>query len=146
VRRHFIPGDCGGIIAFMLQALDSSGQAQNFTIRDNFVEQHHEEMPTETAVASGFWTGRIASVRCKLLSLEYQKPVLEKKCSAVHEAQRTLCLAESIDIFAGSCRLAQRRRRLYHQNRCTDLRYYKTSARDTRNKTTYAWPVPTSPR
>lgn len=91
----------------LLQALDSSGRAQ--TSRSETVDHDsntEEDMPTETAVVSGSWAGgRNASVRdfFKLLSRISNGVCFERNVTYVTEAQRTLCLAESIDIFAGSC-------------------------------------------
>jgi energy-coupling factor transporter ATP-binding protein EcfA2 len=91
----------------LLQALDSSGRAQTSqseTVdRDSTAE---EDTPTEMAVASGSWAGgRNPSVRdfFKLLSRISNGVCFERNVTYATEAQRMLCLAESIDIFAGSC-------------------------------------------
>ena len=84
----------------LLRALDQSG-------RSNSSEQSFVDATELTnAKITTVWTGgRIPSVRdlFKLLSRISHSICFEKNTAYITEAQRTLCMAESVDIFVGSC-------------------------------------------
>ena len=87
--------------------LDSSGRITN-TIdgQDTEVDgQAGGDEPLGTTGVRSHWTGRSPSVRdfFKVLSRIQNSVSFERNTTYSTEAQRTLCLAECIDIFAGSC-------------------------------------------
>jgi len=91
----------------LLQTLDRSGREYN--VESN--EDDHEDndtngIKTNAARLRNLWIGgRIPSVRdlFKLLSRISNGICFERDVLYTTEAQRTLCMAESIDIFMGSC-------------------------------------------
>jgi MoxR-like ATPase len=91
----------------LLQALDRSGRAE--TINSNKEIEGSTDAKVDSAIESRvttLWTGgRNPSVRdfFKLLSRISNAIFFERNVEYATEAQRTLCLAESVDIFVGSC-------------------------------------------
>ena len=75
----------------IFRAIDRSGRTQE----DNVVSSHH----------SGVWMGRDPSVRdlFKLFSRINSTIAFEKGVNYATESQRTLCLAETVDVFVAAC-------------------------------------------
>ena len=87
----------------LLQALDRSGREHHSNQMEN---DDKDEIERTITKMRNFWVGvRIPSVRdfFKLLSRICNGICFEKDTMYKTEAQRTLCMAESIDIFMGSC-------------------------------------------
>ena len=87
----------------LLQALDRSGRERH---SDEIEEDEKDEIEQNINRMRNLWVGvRIPSVRdfFKLLSRICNGICFEKETLYTTEAQRTLCMAESIDIFMGSC-------------------------------------------
>lgn len=102
-----IPDSVIGSALALLKSLDQSGRSHSSIVNPKSVDQ---ETPDGTSI--GFarvalrWTGgRAPSVRdfFKLLSRISNGVCYEKNAVYTTEAQRTLCLAESVDVFVGSC-------------------------------------------
>ena len=88
----------------LLQALDRSGRKETAAV-DDHAEVEDTDEPHQPNHATSWTGGRHPSVRdfFKLLSRIANGVLFEKNVSYTTEAQRTLCLAESVDIFVGSC-------------------------------------------
>ena len=87
----------------LLEALDQSGREHQ---PDQLEENEKSEIEDTVAKMRHLWIGvRIPSVRdfFKLLSRICNGVCFEKGTLYTTEAQRTLCMAESVDIFMGSC-------------------------------------------
>jgi midasin len=88
----------------LLQSLDRSGRTHTL---DNTKEKSYSDFSTSNEARMALmWTGgRIPSVRdlFKLLFRISNGICFEKNSSYITEAQRTLCMAESVDVFVGSC-------------------------------------------
>jgi MoxR-like ATPase len=92
----------------LLQALDRSGRAQSTHKQEEAIysdAKMEEDAPQESQVVGAWTIGRQPSVRdfFKLLSRISNGICFERNVTYATEAQRTLCLAESFDIFAASC-------------------------------------------
>ena len=86
----------------LLEALDRSGREH----QSDTLEDEKNEIEETVAKMRNLWIGvRIPSVRdfFKLLSRICNGICFEKGTLYTTEAQRTLCMAESVDIFMGSC-------------------------------------------
>ena len=91
----------------LLQALDRSGREHTVNEKDDNSEgDNANDVEKNAARVTKIWTGgRIPSVRdlFKLLSRISNGMCFEKNTLYITEAQRTLCMAESVDIFMASC-------------------------------------------
>jgi len=91
----------------LLQTLDRSGRECNMECMEKDSEENvTDEIQSNAARVRNLWVGgRIPSVRdlFKLLSRISNGICFEKDALYTTEAQRTLCMAESVDIFLGSC-------------------------------------------
>jgi midasin len=86
----------------VLKALDKSGRS------DCSDTENEDDLPDEAMIKvlpHQLTSGRHASVRdfLKLLSRISHTVMFERNISYATEAQRTLCLAETVDVFAASC-------------------------------------------
>lgn len=87
----------------LLQALDRSGRERH---SDSMEDDDKNEVERNIERMRNMWVGvRIPSVRdfFKLLSRICNGMCFERDTAYTTEAQRTLCMAESVDIFMGSC-------------------------------------------
>ena len=87
----------------LLQALDRSGREHH---SENTEDTDENEVERNITRMRDLWVGvRIPSVRdlFKLLSRICNGICFERDALYTTEAQRTLCMAESVDIFIGSC-------------------------------------------
>lgn len=88
----------------LLQTLDRSGREEPASNNGSDDDESHSNNPDIREIR--FWTGgRNPSVRdfFKLLTRISHGVAFESKMTYTTEAQRTICLAESVDIFVGSC-------------------------------------------
>ena len=87
----------------LLQALDRSGRERR---SDPTGDNDNDEVDQNISKMQHLWVGiRIPSVRdlFKLLSRICNGICFEQGTTYTTEAQRTICMAESVDIFMGSC-------------------------------------------
>lgn len=93
----------------LLQTLDRSGRTETTQLdqqSDDDEGEGDDFCATLENRTTAIWTGgRVPSVRdfFKLFSRISNDICFEKNVAYTTEAQRTLCLAESVDIFVGSC-------------------------------------------
>eukprot|EP00980_Cylindrotheca_fusiformis_P010228 scaffold2271_cov130-Cylindrotheca_fusiformis.AAC.23 len=88
----------------LLQVLDQSGRKEMVSDGGSDDDESHSNLPDSREIR--LWTGgRNPSVRdfFKLLTRISSGVGFESKMAFTTEAQRTLCLAECVDIFVGSC-------------------------------------------
>jgi hypothetical protein len=90
----------------LFQSVDRSGRAMSSHTKCGNSSESQADEASETFRVTGAWTGgREPSVRdfFKLLSRVSNSISFERTAEYTTESQRTLCMAESVDIFVGSC-------------------------------------------
>lgn len=99
----------------ILKVLDASGRSDLSDSESG--GEASPDAPMSTSVAPRLTTGRHASVRdfLKLLSRISNTVLFEHNVGYATEAQRTLCLAETVDVFAASCPSLEQRREFITQ-------------------------------